>query len=368
MIDSFSSSESLLLQALLLSLLLLLLSLSTIKLTPPSDDCGLLRKKLGELVKSSLKLPNLARSVSSPGMLSPNKSVRFASRLANVKMFDGNDSPSTVATAENTPLGSPHHEEMDSYFQLNWNDEETSSEEENDVVHPYQMISSDVTGGDKNKVVNLKEVYLVEDELIGKIMVENIAFEKKISIKLTFNNWKTKIIINNHINFVKSINNFDEFEFKIDLSNLPCHINLEMVVKYEVNNQVYWDNNFNQNYHIKLSTNQNYNNNQFDDLINKLNDYKNNHELDYKLANTNPKSELHHRYNLSNELNTPRSPLSRPLKYSNSYKSKQSTTTSFNSKSYSDLLQSYCFYGAPEKNSFNSTASTFHSLSDSIHI
>ncbi|KAK7679290.1 hypothetical protein QCA50_017677 [Cerrena zonata] len=103
-------------------------------------------------------------------MLSPNKSVRFASRLANVKMFDGNDSPSTVATAENTPLGSPHHEEMDSYFQLNWNDEETSSEEENDVVHPYQMISSDVTGGDKNKVVSLKEVYLVEDELIGKIM------------------------------------------------------------------------------------------------------------------------------------------------------------------------------------------------------
>ncbi|KAI5949622.1 hypothetical protein KGF54_005500 [Candida jiufengensis] len=82
----------------------------------------LLHKKSGELIKSSLKLsPHslLQRSISSPNIIqnktnhnsisSPRKSVRFASRLINVKMFDGCESPASVSSL-NSPCDSPPNE------------------------------------------------------------------------------------------------------------------------------------------------------------------------------------------------------------------------------------------------------------------
>ncbi|KAI3405151.2 hypothetical protein KGF56_002107 [Candida oxycetoniae] len=94
------------------------LSLSSSKPQPPK----LVRKKSGELVKSSLRLNRsslLQRSLSSPNFISnnhnsngsesPRKSVRFASRLTNVKMFDEMESPASVSS-RNSPCDSPPNE------------------------------------------------------------------------------------------------------------------------------------------------------------------------------------------------------------------------------------------------------------------
>lgn len=469
-------------------------SLLTIKLTPPlpqrpgptllphilatltsdylSDESdgsvarvpALLRKKSGELVKLSLKLPSLAKCMSSPALSSPNKSVRFASRLANIKMFDGKDSPSTVSTAENTPMGSPQYinddffEKKNGYFLWDWDNEEisdiTSSEDDDDALAApakYQIVYSNYTlpksiYDKQNSNVYVQSLALSPDRnaLIGLIMVKNLAFEKKLTIKLTFNGWHTSLIINN-ILYVKSFTsiNFDQFRFAIPLSNMSKYLTVELVVKYEVGGVVHWDNNNHQNYHLKLHPAHNQHTHQFkpysyqpntqtphfDDLVNRLIGFQLSREdeiEDYiyreKTAPvaSRPKSDLHLRYNLSDELEnvkprtTPPSttlPVAparpklapsqsfpgRPAsastvtlkpRYSQSFKAKQATASgllddaTFNSASYTNLLQSYCFYngdsGVPKSvaklqsttsiPSFNSSASTFHALSDSIHI
>lgn len=478
-------------------------SLLTIKLTPPlpqppsrahtlaphtiatlasdylSDDSdafvvrapALLRKKSGELVKLSLKLPSLAKCMSTPALSSPNKSVRFASRLANIKMFDGKDSPSTVSTADNTPMGSPQYvhddffEKKNGYFLWDWGNEDvsditsdTSSEDDDDAPAApakYQIVYSNYTLPKSIYDKQASNVYVQSlalspdrNALVGLIMVKNLAFEKKITIKLTFNGWHTSLIINN-ILYVKSFAsiNFDQFRFSIPLTNMSKYINVELVVKYEVGGIAHWDNNNHQNYYVKLQPAHKQQthqvkpysylpNNQtphFDDLVNRLIGFQLSREDEiedyiYKEKTapvaTRPKSDLHLRYNLSDELEnvkprtTPPSTLvtsaptrpklapsvsfpGRPLsasasasaitlkpRYSQSFKAKQATApgiaddATFNSASYTNLLQSYCFYNGDTGvaksvaklqsttsiPSFNSSASTFHALSDSIHI
>ncbi|KAK6460968.1 regulatory subunit for phosphoprotein phosphatase type 1 [Scheffersomyces coipomensis] len=135
------------------------------KIVPP-----LVRKKSGELVKSSLKLPSLLPKALSTSQLNRSKSVRFASRLTNIKMFDGMESPSTVSTSDNTPIHSPqfmdefddlqdeytlqsslpplsmkgqrhhnsHRHKRSDYFQWYGNDlaSDTSSDEDDWSIHP----------------------------------------------------------------------------------------------------------------------------------------------------------------------------------------------------------------------------------------
>lgn len=412
----------------------------------------LIRKKTGELVKSSLRLSALGRSASSPQLI-PNKSVRFASRLANVRMFDGTDSPSTVSTADNTPMGSPipsnDRKPRTSYFEWNSEDEEDASDITSDedsassTPNKYAIESSDVKRAYSFNKANLPiylqslELNTSKDELVGFVVVENLAFEKHISVKFTLNGWKSSMTLNN-VKFFNSLSNCnsDRFRFTLPLHGLSNYLNIELVLKYEVNGATYWDNNNSSNYKIKLkpfvSGSQNANSlfgredSKFDELVSRLSNYKYSSFADvddqeYLLSRPRPlsptkgKSEFHKRYNFGQELDadpfiakekpasfvasTLRPPLKQSLstsdiitvkpKYSQSYKSKQQketsknnaptfTQTTFNSKSYSDLLLTYCFYNGEKSKKLeslcttsayiSSPASTFHSLSDSIHI
>ncbi|CUM64160.1 uncharacterized protein PRCAT00001752001 [Priceomyces carsonii] len=454
-------------------------TMSTIKL-PGSEEVSrgmleappnLVRKKSGELVKSSMKLNGLPRLIST-SQISSGKSVRFASRLTNVKMFDGRELPSVVSTNENTPVHSPQNVDDDyfgskGYFHWGWDDDEisditsdTSSDDEN-ILNGPPRVKYDIAYTDLKPAKNiydkqdlacyLQSVKLTSDRttLTGLIMVKNLAFEKHLSIKLSPDNWNSCLILNN-VNYSKSFASigFDQFKFQIPLTNMPRSINLEIVIKYEVLGSTFWDNNKGHNYHINLkpfvessNTIKNYNYDfkslapECDELVNKLLKFKYEDDLSIKhdlyndddlnpkqILNNNPtknKSEFHNRYNINDELDKPRSypPIDptienkirqvrpalkssfstsdilnvKPTRYSQSFKSKQkinqSTTsvndTQFNSKSYSDLLQAYCFYnGDNNENSdrtaapatftnpsyISSPASTFNSLSDSIHL
>lgn len=311
---------------------------------------GLLRKKSGELIKSSLKLSGLSRSLSASQLGS--KSVRFATRLANVKMFDGQQSPSTVSTAENTPMSSPQAlDDFNSkgYFDLKWEDDEvsditsdTSSDEEIHFHSPatYRIAHLDFRPPrniyDKQDMpCYLQSIKLSPEKtaLVGLIMVKNLAFEKRLSIKLTFNAWRSVLIINN-ISYSKSFSsiNFDQFKFVIPLEHMPKQLDLQFVIKYEVGGNSFWDNNNLKNYHISLQPfetasntklhNSSFKNTvtQFDELVTKLVNYRkadcaldgdiiNNDEYVYskKPFSSKAKSDFHNRYNINDNLSEPRS-------------------------------------------------------------
>lgn len=309
---------------------------------------SLIRKKSGEIVKSSLKLSSLLqRSLSTPQLStmgnkgSTRKSVRFASRLANVKTFDGCDSPSTVSLA-NSPCTSPPCEfesgfedvdvDDDVYtflknkpnrrlrlgFEWNWDklinsSSSSSDDDENEDDYwstpkqfskPNKFLPNSgfvsgttaktitTTGFNSNslnsstsapskeyrltshnipKMINSREsivwlpsAYVLKTDgktfLYGLVNVQNLAFEKKVFLKLTLNNWKTSVIFGGQsvINYFKSIDNkIDQFKFKISLDDLISsdgkNVQLQMCIKYQVNDTEYWDNNFGKNYQFQLT-------------------------------------------------------------------------------------------------------------------
>ncbi|KAI5956036.1 GAC1 [Candida theae] len=303
-----------------------LLQSAAFNTTPSTAKPPLLRKKSGELIKSSLKLPALLqRSISSPhistdgevgGIVSPRKSVRFASRLINVRMFDGCDTPASVSSA-GSPLDSPDEDEED-YFYANRNrapkfgsgfatdafdlsapayiddfefskftNRTTNFDWDFNVAQPkeeikqYRLTSHNIpsTGNhlysttsqspspspspDSSKVW-MTSAYLLKVNnktfLCGWLNVVNIAFTKEINLKLTIDNWATSIIVGGITKYQKSLDpNLDQFKFMLDLEsfNIVDEKTIELCLEYHTNGQTFWGNNGQQNYkfHIERKVN-----------------------------------------------------------------------------------------------------------------
>lgn len=232
-----------------------------------SDTMPPLRK-----LKLSLKLPQLQKSKLALHLLP--KLVRFASTLEKVKMFDGRDSPSAVST-QNTPLGSPStfDFDVDDYFSNNSNFTDLalgSDDSDSDLdsffgptpQHRYKISSTNYTSPqnvyDKQSCpVYLQQIGITSDKklLSLTVMCENLAFEKHLSIKMTFNNWCSTVIYNN-AQYVKlfTLINFDQFKFTIPLIHLPSAINLQFCIKYAVAGHTFWDNHDTKNYSVTLTT------------------------------------------------------------------------------------------------------------------
>lgn len=391
-------------------------------------------------LKSLLKLPNLTKLYST-SQLSP-KLVRFASRLENVKMFDGRDSPRAVST-QNTPTGSPQFADLDDYFgSVDFSDLGLNydSDSDSDTFYEYtkdkqyrvsslNFVAPQNIYDKQNSPVYLQQALLGADKklLVLLVMCQNLAFEKSLTVKLTFNNWQSNLLFN-VFSHVKSFSlvNFDQFRFVIPLSHLPSAINAQFCIRYSVNGQDHWDNNSGENYNFTLAsspaklTKQPTTTSQptfttsapfksfspaaqkpkspapynYDELVNKL----------LLVSAEDERPQLRHLVSL---------PSLRP-RFSNSYKAKQApvtiekptapseaakpapqprmadvgsfSDTKFNSTSYAALLQTYCFSGTPSASAqglpsnlhsnsstslnldFMTPASAFHSLSDSIHI
>jgi len=117
---------------------------------------------------------------------------------------------------------------------------------------------------DKNVI--LESVGLIDDEeqehdiLKLTIQVRNIAFEKKVYVHLTFNNWETVEVREAKYRFSEKSNhngnsdpNIDKFILKIDTDcdgESVCHI--QFAIQYLVDQQEYWDNNNGNNYSLKV--------------------------------------------------------------------------------------------------------------------
>lgn len=209
----------------------------------------LLRKKSGELIKSSLKL-NLQRSNSMPNA----KSVRFATRLENVKFFKKSEQPNAVAipvirSPSKLSIKKTKWDFDSSSCSSSENDDDDAEEEQDDVYHyskdyndsiddvdddtyyydideveddenlpdyenddrdndsfkisqtwaiksndcPFNPMSLNFARLAKNNDVILESVKLNSsgNSLIGFVYAKNISFEKKLFVRLTNDNWNT---------------------------------------------------------------------------------------------------------------------------------------------------------------------------------
>ncbi|RHZ71240.1 hypothetical protein Glove_261g87 [Diversispora epigaea] len=235
----------------------------------PEMSPRLLRKKSGEILKSSLK-----RGKSEP--VTPTyayfpKYVRFnATNLEQVKLFDGAKRPQAVS-AEASDEDTDEIDEFD--FSV------SSSEEDDDDDELIIKIPTlpPITTEHCSKYVFVESIFLSTDKrkLQGRIHVKNIAFQKIVQIRYTFDFWQSVSEVtakyatttvndnnnnnnnnNNNRNKLKNLNDFDLFHFSIELidnSRNPIDGKvMYFAVHYQVNGCDYWDNNNGQNYQVNF--------------------------------------------------------------------------------------------------------------------
>ena len=105
-----------------------------------------------------------------------------------------------------------------------------------------------------NETKVLLETCLVDESnnsVYGTIRVVNLAYEKYVKVRYTFNNWLTHDEISASYSSSFGEGYTDQFQYIIYLpdSFRMCN-NLQFSVQYSVNNQEYWDNNYGINYRV----------------------------------------------------------------------------------------------------------------------
>jgi hypothetical protein len=231
----------------------------------------LLRKKNGELVKPNLPSARSLRPKSNPGTPSfsapvkpalrrnsfrrrPSsmpgtptflKSVHFNDDLEQVRHFLQVDRPIAV------DAGSPVFEDDD----IDYPFEDYSRVRRYEWAIRLSNFPAD-TAERLAKPVRVEKLWLSSDykSLLGSVAVANLAFQKHVTARFTFDYWKTvSELVAEYTPPMKNGNDgYDRFTIQVRLSDLA---NLEsktlfLCVRYNVNGQEFWDNNNHTNYQI----------------------------------------------------------------------------------------------------------------------
>lgn len=229
----------------------------------PSFD-GHVRKKSGEPLKSSLKcrtptrrpsltiVTGIASSKSEPA--SPtharSKSVSFAPRLDQVKLYIPTQKPIAVSRD-----GSPAEDTSGTESEAPVIVRRISPDEKQrllvmEVVNAPHWWTMDVD-------VMLESIILSKEATIcGHVKVRNIAFEKSVAVRFTFDFWQTTSEVTAKYEQPLAHGTFDRFSFVIRIHDILPRIEyktLFMAIRYVVGGQELWDNNFGHNYKITFS-------------------------------------------------------------------------------------------------------------------
>lgn len=258
-------------------------------LTPPPERPLIIRKKSGELVKSSLKLPALARTQSMP----TPKAVHFNDNIAQVRRFFHTERPSAVSSArggrvkfswgsstsgsDSASDSNDDEDYSDAMAELasdDDDDDETETRSSFDRGHGFvrqkevnmDTINFKVEGNDFNdehRVVLLENVFLSADKtnLVGHVAVKNLSFQKNVAIRFTLDNWNavTEVSAEYNADVRKKVKTagYDRFTFVLKLADLPQHTvnggSFEFCVRYRCEAGEFWDNNNGQNYALRFS-------------------------------------------------------------------------------------------------------------------
>lgn len=226
---------------------------------PP--DARLIRKKSGEPIKSSLKSPKRrslsvvtagSSSKSEPSTPTQSKAVHFDAQLEHVKLFLAEQKPLAVSRDGSPTDTSGTDNDFPSFIFGHSSDEERTRKSL--VMQVTNMPSKIQADAD----VALQELTLSKDSLSihGRVRVKNIAFEKWLAIRFTFDWWQTTSEVT--AKYVESIGSggFDIFGFTIRLNDIMARIEdkaLFLALRYTVAGREIWDNNGGENYLAKFS-------------------------------------------------------------------------------------------------------------------
>ena len=231
-----------------------------------SDDSGsndssrpkMVRKKSGELVRPALRPPSRRRPSSMPGTPTYSKAVHFDSHLEHVRHFLQVDRPLAVSA------GSSPVEAYESENEFPFGSDEPGARPRQPPfeweIRLANFPQTDIASR-KAFPVHVERIFLSSDNknLIGSMAVQNLAFQKSVTARFTFDYWKTTSEVvaefSHDVRRVQQNDGLDRFTFSIKLAD---QVNLEsktlfFCVRYNVNGQEYWDSNNGFNYQVDFS-------------------------------------------------------------------------------------------------------------------
>lgn len=212
----------------------------------PKSRPPMVRKKSGELVRPALRPPTARRRPSSmPGTPTYAKAVHFDSQLEHIRHFVQLDKPLAVS-AETSPV-----DDHDSLDEFPFERHEPNFSWELRLTNFPDQVSPRL-----RKKVQLERLSLSSDNttLVGHVAVANLAYNKQVAARFTFDYWKTISEVmaeyNDDIRRKHVYDGYDRFSFSIKLDD---QANLEKktlfaCIRYTVNGQELWDNNNSMNY------------------------------------------------------------------------------------------------------------------------
>jgi hypothetical protein len=214
----------------------------------------MVRKKSGELVRPALRPASHRRPSSMPGTPTFSKAVHFDSHLEHVRHFLQVDRPLAVSA------GSSPNDNYESDTEYPF-DEKNSNKGVRTPPFEWELVMNNFpaeTPLRKALPVRVERVWMSKDQksLIGSIAVANLAFQKHVVCRFTFDYWKTTSEVGaEYLHEIRPKDTdvgHDRFQFNIKLSDM---VNLEsktlfFCVRYNVGNLEYWDNNHNLNFQV----------------------------------------------------------------------------------------------------------------------
>jgi Carbohydrate/starch-binding module (family 21) len=223
----------------------------------PVEWRSMVRKKSGEVVKPSLKSPVLSkrRPQSLPSTPVYPKVVHFDVQLEQIRHFDHAEKPLAVSAN-----ASPSDDHLAELFPFQKEYAESLGDK------PYQIELTNFPSAEESsprgRPVMLESVYLSNNgmNLVGKVLVKNLAFSKSICVRFTFDNWQTLSEVSGTYHSSDSEKSLDRFAFAIkllDFTNLQDR-QMMFAIRYRVGVQEFWDNNYNANYKVEFRRRPNY--------------------------------------------------------------------------------------------------------------
>ncbi|XP_043916878.1 protein phosphatase 1 regulatory subunit 3B isoform X2 [Protopterus annectens] len=100
--------------------------------------------------------------------------------------------------------------------------------------------------------VCLENCMLKDKAIVGTVKVKNLAFEKSVKLRITFDTWKTfSDYVCLYVKDIYAGTDKDTFSFEVQLPDkVSPHERIEFAVCYESGGSVFWDSNKGQNYRI----------------------------------------------------------------------------------------------------------------------
>ncbi|KAH6645641.1 putative phosphatase regulatory subunit-domain-containing protein [Truncatella angustata] len=217
----------------------------------PSKKPQVVRKKSGELVHPALRPASRQRTTSMPSIPTLSKAVHFDSHLEHVRHFLQVDRPLAVSAGP-SPANNYATGTVDPF---DWKSGSKSPPYKWELVMNNFPVETLVRSSLPARV---ERVWMSSDQksLNGSIGVANMAFQKHVVCRFTFDYWETMSEVGaeytHEIKSRESEPGHDRFDFTINLSDM---INLGaktlfFCVRYNVNGLEYWDNNNNLNFQV----------------------------------------------------------------------------------------------------------------------